>query len=74
MSTEQIRETVPTLAGIESIDDPAGEIRVSLGDGDNIVGVAVTDGRGDRRPVVVYLDYHQVQRLMVVLGAAAHRM
>lgn len=64
-----MRHEIKTMSGVVHAGDGPGEVVVELKDGSTIVDLVVTDDAANQ--VVVFLDVHQVARLMMALGAAA---
>lgn len=68
----KVESVVHTTAGVTDVDEAAGTVSVSLGEGDTIATLTVIDGDGNF--VNVYLNWQQASMIMAGLGAAAHAM
>lgn len=62
---------IKTMAGVESIDGPAGEVRVLHGAGDTVVKLEVEDGDGI---AVAFLNRDTLVDLVLALGAAGQKL
>jgi hypothetical protein len=74
MTTEPNTISVPTLAGVENVGDPAGTVTVTLHPGDNVAALHVSNGGEFDRGTTVFLDYGQITALMVALGHTAGQL
>jgi len=64
--------SVSTMAGVESLGQPAGTVTVTDPDGSTVVELTVESGHGTE--VTVFLSRDMVAALMIALGAAAKEL